>query len=81
LETLDSKFKLEGPLKSPRESPPPSQDAGRPSNQGEDGEDGDRESCCIRQDQRTKPAREDKKMTKPKWVPKIAMPAKSVDPE
>jgi hypothetical protein len=30
LETLDSKVKLEGPSKSPRESPPPSQDAGRP---------------------------------------------------
>jgi hypothetical protein len=48
VETLDSKVKLEGPSKSPRESPPPSQDAGRPSNQEEDGEDGDRESCCIR---------------------------------
>jgi hypothetical protein len=30
LETLDSKVKLEGPSKSPRESPPPIQDAGRP---------------------------------------------------
>jgi hypothetical protein len=30
LETLDSKVKLEGPSKSPRESPPPSQDVGRP---------------------------------------------------
>jgi hypothetical protein len=29
LETLDSKVKLEGPSKSPRESPTPSQDAGR----------------------------------------------------
>jgi hypothetical protein len=38
-------------------------------------------SCCIRQDQRTKTACEDQKMTKPKWVPKIATPAKSVDPE
>jgi hypothetical protein len=38
-------------------------------------------SCCIRQDQRTKPACEDQKMTKPKWVPKIATPAKSVDPK
>jgi hypothetical protein len=48
-------------------------------------------SCCIRQDQRTRPACEDKKMTKPKnkhvpnmvrkWVPKIATPAKSVDPK
>jgi hypothetical protein len=81
VETLDSKVKLEGPSKSPRESPPPSQDAGRPSNQEEDGEDGDRESCCIRQDQRTKPVCEDQKMTKPKWVPKNATPAKSVDPK
>jgi hypothetical protein len=56
-----SKVKLEGSSKSPRESPPPRQDAGRPSNQEEDGEDGDRESCCIRQDQRTKPACEDQK--------------------
>jgi hypothetical protein len=30
LETLDSKTKVEGPSKSPRESPPPSQDARRP---------------------------------------------------
>jgi hypothetical protein len=30
LETLDSKVKLKGPSKSPKESPPPSQDAGRP---------------------------------------------------
>jgi hypothetical protein len=30
LETLDSKVKLGGPSKFPRESPPPSQDAGRP---------------------------------------------------
>jgi hypothetical protein len=30
LEALDSKVKLEGPSKSPRESPPPCQDAGRP---------------------------------------------------
>jgi hypothetical protein len=43
LETLDSKVKLERPSKSPRESPPPSQDAGRPSNQEEDEEDGDGE--------------------------------------
>jgi hypothetical protein len=43
LETLDSKVKLEGPSKSPRESPPPSQDAGRPFKIKEDGEDGDRE--------------------------------------
>jgi hypothetical protein len=43
LENLDSKVKLEGPSKSPRESPHPSQDAGRPSNQEEDEEDGDRE--------------------------------------
>jgi hypothetical protein len=51
----------------------------------------DQGSCCIRQDQRTKPACEDQKMTKPnnkpvskmvrKWVPKIATPAKSVDPK
>jgi hypothetical protein len=47
-------------------------------------------SCCIRQDQRTKPGCEDRKMTQPKnksmpnivrkWVPKIATPAKSIDP-
>jgi hypothetical protein len=43
LEALDSKVKLEGPSKSPRESPPPSQDAGRPFKIKEDGEDGDRE--------------------------------------
>jgi hypothetical protein len=43
LETLDSKVKLEGPSKSPRESPPPSQDVGRPFKIKEDGEDGDRE--------------------------------------
>jgi hypothetical protein len=43
LETLDSKVKLEGPSKSPRESPPPSQDATRPFKIKEDGEDGDRE--------------------------------------
>jgi hypothetical protein len=30
LETLDPKAKVEGPSKSPRESPSPSQDAGRP---------------------------------------------------
>jgi hypothetical protein len=30
VETLDSKVEVEGPSKSPRESPPPSQDAGRP---------------------------------------------------
>jgi hypothetical protein len=35
--------KLEGPSKSPRESPPPSQDAGRPFKINEDGEDGDGE--------------------------------------
>jgi hypothetical protein len=47
--------------------------------------------CCIRQDKGRKAACEDKKMTKPedkpvpkivrKWVPKIATPAKSVDPK
>jgi hypothetical protein len=30
VETLDSKVEVEGPSKSPREPPPPSQDAGRP---------------------------------------------------
>jgi hypothetical protein len=165
VETLDSKVEVEGPSKSPRESPPPSQDARRPfkikrrmekmemekeaqhlkaakvrstcevfimikmldasettcrapdgnkeeyprqlqgpkaakatqTHSGEmkdhtrDHEDHDRRTgvrdaepqgrCCIRQDQRTKPACEDKKMSKPKWVPKIATPAKSVDPK
>jgi hypothetical protein len=47
--------------------------------------------CCIRQDKGRKVACEDQKMTKPedepvpkmvrKWVPKIATPAKSVDPK
>jgi hypothetical protein len=39
----DVQHKLEGPSKSPRESPPPSQDAGRPFKINEDGEDGDGE--------------------------------------
>jgi hypothetical protein len=43
LETLDSKAEVEGPSKSPRESPPPSQNAGRPFKVKKDGEDGDRE--------------------------------------
>jgi hypothetical protein len=43
LETLDSKVKLEGPSKSPREPPPPSHDTGRPFKIEEDGEDGDGE--------------------------------------
>jgi hypothetical protein len=47
--------------------------------------------CCIHQDKGRKAACEDQKMTKPedkpapkmvrKWVPKIATPAKSVDPK
>jgi hypothetical protein len=44
LETLDLKVKLEGPSKSPRESPPPSQRRRKAvQDQEEDGEDGDRE--------------------------------------
>jgi hypothetical protein len=54
LETLDSKVKLEGPSKSPRESPPPSQDTGRPSNQEEDGEHGDRERSSTPKGRRGK---------------------------
>jgi hypothetical protein len=47
--------------------------------------------CCIRQDKGRKAACEDQKMTKSedklvpkmvrKWVPKIATPAKSIDPK
>jgi hypothetical protein len=58
------------------------EEEGRKENQG---------SCCIRQDKGRKAAYEDQKMTKPedkpvpkmvrKWVPKIATPAKSIDPK
>jgi hypothetical protein len=58
------------------------EEEGREENQGR---------CCIRHDKGRKVACEDQKMTKPednpvpkmvrKWVPKIATPAKSIDPK
>jgi hypothetical protein len=54
LETLDPKAKVEGPSKSPRESPPPSQDVGRPFKIKEDGEDGDRERSSTPKGRRSK---------------------------
>jgi hypothetical protein len=69
----------------------PRKNEGLKKERAEEGCEESQGRCCIRQDKERKAACEDQKMTKPedkpvpkmvrKWVPKIATPAKSIDPK